>query len=388
MLTAARIIQIANQNAHTPGYTDQGLINLNGVLSGLCQHHALSLARGNYQFNFNPALSTMFGSGPYVLPLDYLRTSDTSGATGASRSVWFLYPTPALPSGQPVYMTPIDLAEFDGYPQFPSQSLPELWATDMGGTTTQRIVLSTTAAIIEDVATIIPAIDTNIRVGLSVAGEGIVPGSTIEAITTELVTAGDTNSSTTLTNVVSVAGVVVGQGISGSGIPAGTVVTDLPGGGVVEMSQAATVTDVGQAITFDEGGLTLSSAPTLTLSAASVFFGIAPVAYVYPPPLGSYPVTVRYQRQMPDIFDTAQIPWFPDEQYLIDELSARQMELSDDTRQVQFEAAAQRRLQKYLGLEGDKINRAQSIQLDPRNFAGGYGGLAYARARNTKVAGW
>ena len=45
-----------------------------------------------------------------------------------------------------------------------------------------------------------------------------------------------------------------------------------------------------------------------------------PVAYVYPPPSGAYPVTVRYQRQMPDI-DTPEssdvVPWFPNQAYLI-----------------------------------------------------------------------
>ena len=134
MLTAFEICEEAVYRAKVPGYLPTfGIRNLNAILSDICQHHDFALARGVHRFSFNPALASMFGSGPYVLPLDYLRTSGSSGATGASGSVWYLYPTPAFPSGQPLYMTPIDLAEFDGYPQFPSQSTPELWATDMGG---------------------------------------------------------------------------------------------------------------------------------------------------------------------------------------------------------------------------------------------------------------
>ncbi len=323
MLTAFELLEEAVYRAKVPGYLPTfGIRNLNAILSDICQHHDFALARGVYNFNFNPALASMFGSGPYLLPLDYLRTSGSSGATGASGSAWYLYPTPAFPSGQPIYMTPIDIAEFDGYPQFPSQSTPELWATDMGGPLTQRIILSTTGDITGTDGTVsnLPTL-AGLTVGLSAAGEGIEPGSIILSI----------NGAT---------------------------------------SQ-----------------ITLSLPTSRSLDGASVFFGIAPKAYVYPPPLGTYPVTVRYQRQMPPIVNHLAVPWFPDEGYLITELASRLCEISDDQRALNLHALADTRIRKYLQKDGDKQNRAQSIQLDARSFASAPGG-GYRRAKSTKHAGW
>ena len=317
MLTAATLINRACQIAKAPNYTAQGLDLLNSIQSDLCETYDLALARGTYNFNFNPALATMFGSGPYPLPLDYLRTSGSSGATGTSKSAWYLYPTPSFPAGQPIYMVPIDLAEFDLYPQFPNQSTPELWATDMGGPLTSRIVLATTAALTSGSTTATISDTTPLTTGQGMAGEGIVPGTTIT-------------------------------------VASGTTVT-------------------------------MSSAATATIAAASVYFGIPPNGFAYPPPLGSYPVTIRYQRKMPDITNTAQIPWFPNEGYLLEELSARLMWITDDARAGEYADRALRRLRGYLDLTDDKTNRAQQVQLDLRNYGGG---TPYSRARNTKYQGW
>ena len=317
MLTAATIIARANLRAKVPNYLASTLDDLNTILSDLCTDYDLALARGEYNFNFNPALSSFFGSGPYTLPLDYLRTSGSSGSRGVTKSAFYLYPTPSLPQSQPIAMTPIDLSEFDLVPKVPAPSTPEWWCTDMGGPTTERIVLQTTAALTSGSTTATVADTSSLSTGLSMAGEAVVPGTTITVV----------NATT----------------------------------------------------------LTLSTAATKTVTAASVFFGIAPVAYVWPPPLGAYPVTVRYQRLMPPLTDTAQYPWFPHDGYLIDELAMRVMEVTDDTRTTEFEQRALRRLQKYLDLNDDKTNRAQQVQLDPRNFGGG---TAYQRARKTKTAGW
>lgn len=321
MLTALEIIEEATYRAKVPGYSATfALRNLNALLSDLCQHQDFALARGLWNFNFNPALATLFGGGPYKLPLDYLRTSGSSGATGASTSVWYLYPAPAYPQGQPITMTPIDIAEFDQYPQLMGQSTPALWATDMGGPLTQRIVLSTTGDI-DGVTAVISNMPstTGLVAGLSAAGEGIASGSVILSVNT------------------------------------GT------------------------------GQVTLSTATTGVIDGASVFFGIAANAYVYPPPLGSYPVTCRYQRQMPPIVSPATVPWFPDEGYLINELASRLCEISDDERSDRLALRASMRLGKYVAKADDKQNRAQQIQMDPRNFGGG---TAYDRARNTKSQGW
>ncbi len=130
---------------------------------------------------------------------------------------------------------------------------------------------------------------------------------------------------------------------------------------------------------------TMSQPATGTNLTASVFFGIPPVGYAYPPPLGAYPVTIRYQRKMPPLTNTGQIPWFPHEGYLIRELAGRMMETSDDGRQAAMLALASAELRRYLNLADDKTNRSQPIQLDPRRYGGG---SAYDRARMTKQQGW
>lgn len=317
MLTAATLIARANQNARTDAFSAQALDYLNIILSDLCETYDLALARGTFNFNFNPALTSNFGSGPYNMPLDYLRTSGSSGSEGVNKSAWYLWPAPGFPSAIPVYMTPIDLAEFDLYPKLPQATLPERWATDMGGPLTQRIVLATTVSLGSGSVTGTATSATNLAIGQSVAGEGIQPG-------------------TTLTNVV------------------GTM-------------------------------LTFSLPATATINQASCFFGIAPVGYAYPPPLGSYPVTIRYQRKMPPITDTSRIPWFPNEGYLIKKLSAMMMMQADDSRRAEFDVSADNDLRKYLDLSDDKTNRAQKVMLDLRAFGGG---TPYDRARMTKNAGW
>ena len=327
MATAQEIIEEACYRAKVPGYgTTFGLRNLNSALEDICLYQDFALARGLFQFNFNPGLTTLFGSGPYPLPLDYLRTSGSSGATGASSSVWFLYPAPAYPMGQPIVMVPCDLAEFDVLPQLPTNSLPEMWMTDMGGPLTQRVVLTTTGDTAGGSPYIANMASTaGLAVGLAAAGEGIEPGSTIIAI----------NCTT--------------------------------------------------------GLVTLSRDTTGAKCAASVWFGIPPVAYVYPPPLGPYPVTCRYQRMMPqvalsEVYTT--VPWFPDTDYLIKATAQRITEISDDERSARFEQMADKRMQRYAAKADDRTNRAQSVQLDARQFASGHGGAAYWRARNTKYQGW
>lgn len=319
MLPAARLIANANQIAKGKGFIQQGLEGLNSILSDLCEQHDLGLACGTFNFNFDPSLAgTLFGSGPYPLPLDYLRTAGALGARGQTKSAWYLYPAPAFPAGQPLYLTAVDLAEFDLMPKLPSQSTPELWATDMSGPLTQRIVLTTTMSVTAGSPTAAPADTTNLAGGLGVAGEGILPGTTILSMA-------------------------------------------LP-------------------------NITLSQPATATILSASVFFGIPPNGYAYPAPLGNWPVTIRYQRKMPPLVDTSQIPWFPNEGYLINKLAAYMMAFTGDSRIDAFNARAARELGQYLGLSDDKTNRSQAVQLDPRMF--GQGGAGGRNLKNTKTMGW
>jgi len=332
VLTAFQIIEEAVYRAKVPGYTSTfGIRNLNSVLSDICQDYDFALARGLFSFDFDPALTSTFGCGPIKLPLDYLRTSGSSGATGASGSVWYKYPAPELAQGyQPIYMTPIDIAEFDGVSQFAgAQSVPSIWATDMGGPLTDRIILSAVGDITGTDGTVSNIINAD--------------GST-----------------------VSLAGLTVGLSAAGEGIEPGSVIT--------------TIDTTTNQITLD---LDTSRAR----DGASVFFGIAPVAYVWPPPLSNYPVSVRYQRQMPPIVNPQTVPWFPHEGYLITELASRLCGISDDQRALQLGGVASGLMRKYAQKADDKTNRAQQIQMDPRNFASAPGG-AYRRAKNTKHAGW
>ena len=64
MLTAATIMRLAGQIAKTQLYQQQQQELLNAILSDLAEGRDLAAARGVFNFNFNPSLATMFGSGP------------------------------------------------------------------------------------------------------------------------------------------------------------------------------------------------------------------------------------------------------------------------------------------------------------------------------------
>lgn len=120
-----------------------------------------------------------------------------------------------------------------------------------------------------------------------------------------------------------------------------------------------------------------------------------PQLFVWPPPSGSYPVSQRYFKQMPDIVTpetSADIPWFPDQNYLITRLAGELMKDADDERAAQYlgdgDAAgtfpgAQAILRKYLQMKDDKSGRSQRVSLDRRFF-----GPAFDRLKNTKRIGW
>lgn len=68
-------------------------------------------------------------------------------------------------------------------------------------------------------------------------------------ITYGIVTTGNTHSNTTLDSLASASGIVVGQTVTGTGIPSGTTVSAISGT-TVTLSQAATATATGVSITF------------------------------------------------------------------------------------------------------------------------------------------
>lgn len=115
-----------------------------------------------------------------------------------------------------------------------------------------------------------------------------------------------------------------------------------------------------------------------------------PALYVWPPASGAYPLTIRYQPQMPDITtpeSSSDVPWFPNTKYLINRLAGELMMLTDDDRAVQYlgnnPQGAEGILTKYLNLKDDPEGRAKRVQLDRRNF-----GRSFDRLPNTKLIGW
>lgn len=79
--------------------------------------------------------------------------------------------------------------------------------------------------------------------------------------------AGDTNSTTSITNLSSTDGLSVGMGVSGTGISAGTVIAQINGTTAVTLSQAATATATGVSLTFSGDTfkiLLIKDAPTRT----------------------------------------------------------------------------------------------------------------------------
>jgi hypothetical protein len=127
-------------------------------------------------------------------------------------------------------------------------------------------------------------------------------------------------------------------------------------------------------------------ATDLSLGDEAAASQVTPQLYVYPPPSGAFPVTVRYYCQMSDIATpetSATVPWFPNQAYLRKRLAAEIMGLVDDERQDSFLNQADKLLNDYLKLKDDKSNRAQSVKLDRRRF-----GPNFQTLRNTKTIGW
>lgn len=134
---------------------------------------------------------------------------------------------------------------------------------------------------------------------------------------------------------------------------------------------------------------------------------IPPVAVVWPGSAGAFPVMLRYQRQMPDIGSgkpitngwnpgllapeiSPVIPWFPNQRYLLKQLTGMLCELADDTRAQTFlgdgdpnNPGAQAILRHYLQMANDNSDRAKRVTLDRRRFR-----TPFYRLPNTKRVGF
>ena len=152
-LTANQHIALALESSHSgPGKFAQAQQLYNAILADHAQIYDDAAARGDFIFNFTPGLisssplpltpPSQFGSGPYPLPVDYLRMSGSSGSKGEQRSfLWWL-------DGVPYPVIPCDLAEFDMQVQQAGlQSYVWLEATDMATPYDDRIMLQTTGNV-------------------------------------------------------------------------------------------------------------------------------------------------------------------------------------------------------------------------------------------------
>jgi hypothetical protein len=104
------------------------------------------------------------------------------------------------------------------------------------------------------------------------------------------------------------------------------------------------------------------SAPTL-VSAGDL--------YVYPQSNTGVTLTHRYMVQRPDITTpetSTVVPWFIDQDYLVQATAMRMMRISDDARHDAFAAECTRMLLTHLLTEGDEQQVVKSIMLDPKRF--------------------
>jgi len=112
-----------------------------------------------------------------------------------------------------------------------------------------------------------------------------------------------------------------------------------------------------------------------------------PLMFVWQPANGAYPVTVRYYKYLPDIVSpetSTSVPWFPNQQYLIDQLSVQMMKIADDDRVQGMSGLAQGELLKFMQMQAqDNEGRPNTVGLDRRKF-----GYSWDRLKDTKTVGF
>ena len=93
--------------------------------------------------------------------------------------------------------------------------------------------------------------------------------------------------------------------------------------------------------------------------------------YIYPQSNQNLTLQHRYFVERPDITapeTSATVPWFADQDYLIQATAARMMRVTDDTRYPLFMGACDKMLESHLVMEGDEQQVVKEVQLDPRRF--------------------
>ncbi len=133
----------------------------------------------------------------------------------------------------------------------------------------------------------------------------------------------------------------------------------------------------------------LNAYPYLSYVDVTQVAGQEPGLYVWPPTSGAYPATIRYNPQMPDITDTADVPWFPNQNYLIVRLAGELMRIAGDDRCQMFlsdqpgSGGAAELLNKYMKMKDDPETAVKTVGLDRRHFRS-----LTTNLPNTKQVGW
>lgn len=120
--TAAQIVTQACLDAKTPGMLSIAGGKLNDILQELCMTYDFAVARQTTTLTFNVgANGTNTGSGPYLLPANYLRSQNGKQ----------FY----LVNGTPYWMTSVDEWEYDAGVQIAGfQDFPKQFFVDMSPT--------------------------------------------------------------------------------------------------------------------------------------------------------------------------------------------------------------------------------------------------------------
>lgn len=96
-----------------------------------------------------------------------------------------------------------------------------------------------------------------------------------------------------------------------------------------------------------------------------------PLIYVYPNPVVQLSATLIYFDSAVEIStpeSSATIPWYPDQDFLINETARRMMRITDDERAPLFKADSDETQRRTLRLLNDPEGRAVCVRRDPSTF--------------------
>lgn len=107
--------------------------------------------------------------------------------------------------------------------------------------------------------------------------------------------------------------------------------------------------------------------------------------YIFPSSATPLSLTHRYFVNRTEIATpetSAAVPWFSDQDYLVQATAMRLMRITDDARYESYVARCEDMLRLHLLMEGDEQQVVKEVKLDPRRFRGNGG------ARPTKLDPW